>query len=77
MRALVCREFGPPESLVINELDDPSPGKNQILVDIVAAGINFPDVLVIARAAAIWREMEPDKNDIATEGLKFLKKTLS
>ena len=36
-----------------------------------------PDVLVIARAASIWREMEPDKNDIATEGLKFLKKALS
>ena len=36
-----------------------------------------PDVLVIARAASIWREMEPHKNDIATEGLKFLKKALS
>ena len=36
-----------------------------------------PDVLVIARAASIWREMEADKNDIATEGLKFLKKALS
>ncbi len=36
-----------------------------------------PDVLVIARAASIWREMEPDRNDIATEGLKFLKKALS
>ena len=36
-----------------------------------------PDVLVIARAASIWREMEPDKNDIATAGLKFLKKALS
>ena len=36
-----------------------------------------PDVLVIARAASIWREMETDKNDIATEGLKFLKQALS
>ncbi len=36
-----------------------------------------PDVLVIARAASIWREMEPDRNDIATEGLKFLKRALS
>ena len=48
MRALVCREYGPPGSLVIEEHDDPVPGKGQVLVDIEAAGINFPDVLVIA-----------------------------
>ena len=48
MRALVCKEYGPPEALVIEEHDDPSPGKGQILVDIAAAGINFPDVLAIA-----------------------------
>ena len=48
MRALVCNEYGPPESLRIEERDDPVPGDTQILVDIVAAGINFPDVLTIA-----------------------------
>jgi D-psicose/D-tagatose/L-ribulose 3-epimerase len=35
-----------------------------------------PDVLVIAKAASIWREMEPKKNDIAIKGVKFLKATL-
>ncbi len=35
-----------------------------------------PDVLVIAKAASIWREMEPKKNDIAIKGLKFVKKVL-
>jgi D-psicose/D-tagatose/L-ribulose 3-epimerase len=35
-----------------------------------------PDVLVIAKAASIWREMEPRKTDIATKGVKFLKKML-
>src|SRR5213082_2551180 len=34
------------------------------------------DVKVIARAAAIWRKIEPRRNDIAVKGLKFLKKTL-
>ncbi|MDO8539771.1 MAG: sugar phosphate isomerase/epimerase family protein [Opitutaceae bacterium] len=34
------------------------------------------DVKVIARAAAIWRKIEPNRNDIAVKGLKFLKKTL-
>ncbi len=34
------------------------------------------DVKVIARAAAIWRRMEPTRNEIATKGLTFLRKTL-
>lgn len=34
------------------------------------------DVKVIARAAAIWRKIEPNRNDIAVKGLKFLRKTL-
>jgi len=34
------------------------------------------DVKVIARAAAIWRTIEPNRNDIAVKGLKFLKKSL-
>jgi D-psicose/D-tagatose/L-ribulose 3-epimerase len=34
------------------------------------------DVKVIARAAAIWRKIEPKRNDIAVKGLKFLKRTL-
>jgi D-psicose/D-tagatose/L-ribulose 3-epimerase len=34
------------------------------------------DVKVIARAAAIWRKMEPTKNEIAVKGLKFLRKAL-
>jgi NADPH2:quinone reductase len=48
MRALVCKEYGPPESLTIEEHDGPQPGPDQVLVDVVAAGINFPDVLAIA-----------------------------
>lgn len=48
MRALVCKEYGPPESLVIEELPDPVAGKGEIVVDVEAAGINFPDVLMIA-----------------------------
>jgi len=47
MRALVCNEYGPPEKLRIEEQDDPTPGEGQVLVAIKAAGINFPDVLMI------------------------------
>ena len=48
MRALVCKEYGPPESMVIEEHDDPVPGPGQVCIDVAAAGINFPDVLSIA-----------------------------
>lgn len=48
MRALVCKEYGPPEKLVIEKRPDPVPGRGEALIDIKAAGINFPDVLVIA-----------------------------
>jgi len=47
MRSLVCKEYGPPEKLRIEEQDDPVPGDGQVLVEIKAAGINFPDVLMI------------------------------
>ena len=48
MRALVCKEYGSPESMVIEEQDDPVAASGQVLVDVAAAGINFPDVLAIA-----------------------------
>ncbi|NQV85861.1 MAG: NADPH:quinone oxidoreductase family protein [Woeseiaceae bacterium] len=48
MRALVCKEYGPPETLVIETLADPVAGPGEIRVDVAAAGINFPDVLSIA-----------------------------
>jgi NADPH2:quinone reductase len=47
MRALVCKHYGSPDDLVIEHRDDPTAGRGEILVDIKAAGINFPDVLLI------------------------------
>ena len=48
MRALVCKEYGPPDRLVLEEQPDPLPDKGQVVVHVAAAGINFPDVLAIA-----------------------------
>lgn len=48
MRAVVCRRYGPPEDLVIEELADPTPGPGQIVVRVRSAAVNFPDVLLIA-----------------------------
>jgi NADPH:quinone reductase len=47
MKAVVCTTWGPPETLTVNELPDIFPGPGQIAIDIQAAGVNFPDVLII------------------------------
>lgn len=48
MRAVICRAYGAPEDLVVDEVDDPVPGPGQLLVRVRAAAVNFPDVLFIA-----------------------------
>jgi NADPH2:quinone reductase len=47
MRAVVCKAFGPPESLVVEEVVDPTAGPGQVVVDVEACAVNFPDYLVI------------------------------
>lgn len=47
MKAVVCREFGPIESLVVEHLDLPPPGPGQARVRVEAAGVNFPDTLMV------------------------------
>ena len=42
MRALVCNDYGPTDSLVIEEQPDPVAGPGQIVVDVAAAGIRCP-----------------------------------
>src|SRR3546814_11221689 len=41
MRAVVCKEFAPISSLVIEERPDPSPGPGKVLVGVRAAGVNY------------------------------------
>jgi NADPH:quinone reductase len=48
MRAYQVVEHCDPSSLKIGKIDDLSPGKGQILVGVAAAGINFPDFLVVS-----------------------------
>jgi NADPH:quinone reductase len=47
MKAVVCKAWGLPDSLVVEDLPEPAPGAGQVLLDVMAAGINFPDVLII------------------------------
>src|ERR1700712_308535 len=47
MKAVQCVQWGPPESLVFGEVPDPHPGPGEVVVDVRACAVNFPDVLMI------------------------------
>ncbi|HWI39349.1 MAG TPA: NADPH:quinone oxidoreductase family protein [Burkholderiales bacterium] len=47
MKAVVCQQYGPPESLVYEELPSPKPGAGEVVISVKAASVNFPDVLII------------------------------
>ena len=48
MRAVICRSYGAPEDLVVEDVAELVPGPGQLLVRVHAAAVNFPDVLLIA-----------------------------
>jgi NADPH2:quinone reductase len=47
MRAVVVETFGPPDVLVTREVPEPTPAAGEVLVEVAAAGVNFPDLLVV------------------------------
>ncbi len=47
MKAVVCQSWGLPDTLTVQELPDPQAGPGQVVIDVKAAGVNFPDVLII------------------------------
>jgi len=47
MKAVLCKSFGPPEDLVLEDIPAPSAGPGEVLIDVHASALNFPDVLMI------------------------------
>ena len=47
MRAVLCKQFGPPESLVVEDVPSPVPGPGEVVITVKAASLNFPDILII------------------------------
>ncbi len=47
MRAVLCKEHGLPETLVIEEVEAPTPGAGEVALAVKACGVNFPDILII------------------------------
>ncbi len=47
MKAVLCKAYGMPETLVIEEVEPLRAGKGQVVVEVKACGVNFPDTLII------------------------------
>ncbi|OIN57932.1 NADPH:quinone oxidoreductase family protein [Arsenicibacter rosenii] len=47
MKAVLCRSFGGPETLQVDEIGWPEPARNEVLITVKACGVNFPDTLII------------------------------
>tara|TARA_R110002012_G_scaffold320402_2_gene543960 strand:- start:68738 stop:69013 length:276 start_codon:yes stop_codon:yes gene_type:complete len=47
MKAIRCKTYGPPSSLTLEEIDDLQAGPKQVVVQVRACGLNFPDTLII------------------------------
>lgn len=47
MKAVLCKTLGPARDLVLEDVANPVPKRNEILLDVQAAGVNFPDTLII------------------------------
>ncbi|MCV6627657.1 MAG: NADPH:quinone oxidoreductase family protein, partial [Cellvibrionaceae bacterium] len=47
MKAIICNEFGPLEQLQYQEVDSPQVSPGTVLLDIKAAGVNYPDGLMV------------------------------
>lgn len=47
MKAIICESYGLPDSLVYKEVANPTPGEKEVIIEVAACAVNFPDVLII------------------------------
>ena len=47
MNAVLCKAYGPPDSLVVEDVPSPVAGPGEVVVSVKTASVNFPDVLII------------------------------
>ncbi len=47
MKAVLCKEYGPPEKLVIEEVESPRAARGQVVISVKACSLSFPDTLLI------------------------------
>jgi NADPH2:quinone reductase len=49
MKAIRCKAWGGPETLVVEDIELPPPGQGEVRIHVHAAGVNFPDLLMIQK----------------------------
>ena len=47
MKAIICKAFGPVDDLTLEEVPAPVAKADEVVIDIAAAGVNFPDSLLV------------------------------
>jgi NADPH2:quinone reductase len=47
MKAMLSKQVGGPEMLVLEELPDPKPAAGEVVIAVKACGVNYPDLLII------------------------------
>jgi len=47
MRALVCKDFAPYDQLKVEDVPEPELGEGMVMIEVKAAGVNFPDILLV------------------------------
>jgi len=47
MKALLSKSVGGPDTLVLDDIAEPTPGKGEVRIAVKAVGVNFPDVLIV------------------------------
>ena len=54
---MLCKEYGPPETLVLEDVASPTPGPGEVVISVKAASVNFPDVLIIQNKYQVKPEL--------------------
>ncbi len=47
MKAILCKAYGLPDTLTLEDIPSPTPGPGQVLIQVKACSLNFPDTLTI------------------------------
>jgi hypothetical protein len=82
LRRVVCREFGPPERLVVEEAPDPQPGPGEVLIGVRAAGVTHLDLVFAdlyfaadaeepSAAPAAWQPLLSCRAEAGIEPVQF------
>ena len=57
MKAVRCNAWGPPDTLVVEDVAAPQPKAGEVLLEVNAASVNYPDVLIVQKKYQMQPEL--------------------